>query len=379
LIVVLQSNMYRAMPGRHTDAPSRCFRSFALLLLLVQHLRCVSAWGPDGHARIARIAMGALQDKPLRQIRKLMRGDLIDFVVWEKNLTATYPETARLSWHRQQPAFMCDGTFDLKGCDGGPGGAEADSLFCAALYFFDHFSHDALLSEFPTHPKPIPPPKELKPLANIPVSDLTINYLLQGLVSLIGDLHQPLHWLVKNDYGAEVKIKFRGRDLTLLTLWEEYIPRHLAFPPRVSELQKAYEQQTQLWSLKHPAELFRYWSTETASNVCRHILEPLGTNTTVELTEDTYKKWVEYAEDVMMLGGLRIAFVINDILEHRRHKIAHQDGRGHHSRSHRKNAPTKNGLLTNVAIAFIVVPAVLMGLKWHEGAGRSLSFGHLKP
>lgn len=294
------------MPRPFADSPSCWFGSFACLLL-VQHLRGVSAWGQDGHARLARIAIGALQDKPLRQIRKLMRGDLLDFVIWEKNLTAIYPVTARLSWHRQQPDWMCGGSLpQISGCKG-QGGAEEDSLFCSALYVFDHFAHDALLKEFPTPSDPIDPPRELKPLASVSATDLTPSYLMQGLVSLIGDLHQPLHWLPKNSYGADIRIKFRGReDYTLLTLWEEYIPRHLPFPPKVTELQKAYEQQAQAWSSKSPAELFREWSTETAGQVCQEIYAPLGTNSTVELTEEIYKKWVEYAEKVMMLGGLRI-------------------------------------------------------------------------
>merc|ERR1712194_102150 len=39
------------------------------------------------------------------------------------------------------------------------------------------------------------------------------------------------------------------------------------------------------------------------------------------------KKWTKIVEDLMALSGERLAFVLNDIIEHKRHKEAQREGR----------------------------------------------------
>merc|ERR1711976_302620 len=52
------------------------------------------------------------------------------------------------------------------------------------------------------------------------------------------------------------------------------------------------------------------------------------------LPEELYQKWLQLAKDLATLAGERLAFVMNEILEHKRHKDAHKDGRGLPSRKH---------------------------------------------
>merc|ERR1719210_2851002 len=114
-------------------------------------------------------------------------------------MTKSYPETDTLHWHHQDPEWTCGGRGglgDKEGhvrCDGH--GAENGSLFCALAFFFEHFAHDALLKEFPKPKEPIGTPASLQALEKVPTSDQTPSNFLRWLVILVGDLHQPLHWL----------------------------------------------------------------------------------------------------------------------------------------------------------------------------------------
>merc|ERR1740130_683868 len=125
-------------------------------------------------------------------------------------MTLLHPETHQLHWHRQEPEWTCgskgglgDGTGHVR-CDGH--GAEKGSLFCALAYFFDHFAADTLLKEFPPPKEPIDSPATLPMLQKIPSKDQNPAFHLKWLTILVGDLHQPLHWLHEHSYGKDIVI-----------------------------------------------------------------------------------------------------------------------------------------------------------------------------
>merc|ERR1719253_772058 len=53
------------------------------------------------------------------------------------------------------------------------------------------------------------------------------------------------------------------------------------------------------------------------------------------LSDELFTKWATLAEEMMQLAGERLGFVLNEILEHKRHKEAHKEGR---SLPHRRAA-----------------------------------------
>jgi hypothetical protein len=278
----------------------------------------------------------------------MMHSDVIDVANWEEKMTKEHPETDSLHWHRQDPEWACDrtgGLGDKSGhvrCDSH--GAENGSLFCALAYFFEHFAHDLLLKEFPKPQEPIGTPSSLQALRKVPASELKSSSYLRWLAILVGDLHQPLHWLHEHSYGREVLIHFRDEERTLLSFWEEYIPAHLHKMEKgmhPDETDKEYGRGASKWQHKVPTELFRDWAKESAAMVCTDVYGPMTVNhadgsrdgtrvveSPFTLTEELFQKWVKLAEDLMALGGERLAFVLNDIVEHKRHKEAHKDGRG---------------------------------------------------
>merc|ERR1711879_199225 len=160
----------------------------------------------------------------------MLKGDITEFAGWEQSMTAKFPETDVLHWHRQEPEWRCskpgevntDGRLSHFGdkarhiqCNGY--GAERSSLFCALAYFFEQFAHDALLKEYPKPKEPTNTPDRLTALSKVPKSELHPSTYLRWLATLIGDLHQPLHWLGDHRYGKDLTVVYNGRQQSLLS------------------------------------------------------------------------------------------------------------------------------------------------------------------
>lgn len=417
-------------------------RAFLIPAVVVLQCYFAGAWSPVGHDRIARIAEHLLVGKHKDQIRTMMHSGLPDAAEFEATMTKQYPETSPLHWHRQDPEWTCDAKGGLgdKGhvrCDGH--GATNGSLFCALAYFFEHFAHDALLKEFPAPKEPIGTPENLPSLKNIPAKEQTPAHYLKWLVMLVGDLHQPLHWLHEHGYGRDITIRYHGQpERTLLEFWEEYLPSHLLHKLEKGTapfmIDKDYDQHAKSWGGKVPTELFREWAKEVAERVCSDVYAPMTVNhadgTRVDspftLTDELFGKWVSLAEELLQLSGERLGFILNEIIEHKRHKDAHKDGRGLPSRkvavSVEKKAsvqPTKkvaSGDLAggsgrsvpgspdfdfgewykqikieerrrsrsagayNFFVAIVLVPLLLLAFRWHEqvGGGNLIRLAKIK-
>jgi len=303
-------------------------------------------------------------------------------------------------------------------------GATHGSLFCALTFFFEQFAHDALLKEFPEPKEPIGTPKELPILKNIPSKELQPSDYLRWLTILIGDLHQPMHWLHNWDFGKELIVRFRNQSYSLFYFWEIELPKLMpdsqdALHPDKTD--KEYAERIPGWEHKMPTELFREWGKETAEKVCSQIYAPMTVNhasgTVVEnpftLTEELFREWLTTAEAQLQIAGERLAFVLNEIIEHKRHKEAHLNGRGLPTRKvvvgtekvapHKWNPKAKHkgmdmhgiyrqiklqerrrsmsNLAWNASIAAVVVPLLLIALRWHESVGGGNFFRikeHLK-
>merc|ERR1712217_382720 len=101
------------------------------------------------------------------------------------------------------------------------------------------------------------------------------------------------------------------------------------------ETDKEYGVITKAYGHKVPTELFRDWAKESAELLCTQVYAPMTVNhadgTRIDspftLTEELFEKWTKLAKAQLALGGERLAFVLNDLIEHKRHKDAHKDGR----------------------------------------------------
>eukprot|EP00931_Biecheleriopsis_adriatica_P102263 TRINITY_DN77255_c0_g1_i1.p1 TRINITY_DN77255_c0_g1~~TRINITY_DN77255_c0_g1_i1.p1 ORF type:complete len:434 (+),score=91.63 TRINITY_DN77255_c0_g1_i1:74-1375(+) len=410
-------------------------------LCLLQQRFDVSAWGEAGHERLNRIAQSLLHGKHADQIRTMMHADVIDVADWETKLKARYPETDVLHWHHQSPEWNCgqvgaEKTEHIR-CDGH--GAESGSLFCALAFFFEHFADSMVLKEYPEPKVPIDTPKQIAALQKVNMDDLydgkkrkntEAAHYLRWLTTLVGDLHQPLHWLAENKFGSDVRVVYKGDEYTLLQFWEDFMPKNLPDIPPMSELDLEYKAQYHSWGHRLPPELFREWAGEMSAKVCQEVYAPMFTNhadgsRTIEspfdITQETFLKWQALANQLIQEGGERLALVFLDIIEHKRHKAAAKDGRGllpplltpsepaqrvdktilsagAHRSEYTIPAPVKEkghsnpksqlkllvglhrarrrrawtNLCTNAAIAAVVVPLLVAGLHTHSRMGHKM-------
>lgn len=323
-------------------------RSHIWLALCLSFLGDVRAWGPGGHERLNDVAQRLLHGKHRDQIRTMMHSDVVNIANWESVMNQKFPETSVLHWHHQKPEWTC-GQRDAQKtdhirCDGH--GAENGSLFCGLAFFFEHFADAMLLKEYPAPKTPIDTPKTISVFAKVNVEDLQDGthrsnqkaaFYLRWLSTLLGDLHQPLHWLAEKKFGEEVKLVFRNQEFNLLQFWEEYLPKQLPELPKISTLDLEYRAQYHEWGNRLPPELFRQWGGEMSDKVCNEIYGPMYVNhadgsrsieSPFQLSEELFSKWLKLAELVIQEGGERLALVFLDIIEHRRHKAAKDEGRG---------------------------------------------------
>eukprot|EP00929_Paragymnodinium_shiwhaense_P067973 TRINITY_DN34166_c0_g1_i1.p1 TRINITY_DN34166_c0_g1~~TRINITY_DN34166_c0_g1_i1.p1 ORF type:complete len:426 (+),score=67.32 TRINITY_DN34166_c0_g1_i1:107-1384(+) len=398
-------------------------------LIFLLQCQCALAWGPLGHERIFRVAEALLFGKHKDQLRTMMHTDLVDMSAWEEHMTQTQPATATLHWHRQEPEWTCGGEGGLGDktghvkCDAH--GTQNGSLFCALAYFFDHFAHDALLQEYPEPKEPIGTPKQLEELKKIPAKFQGQDFYLRWLAILVGDLHQPLHWLSEHAYGKSITVRYNDADHDLLTFWEEFIPKAVAekkIGMHPDKTDKDYADHAKEWSEKRPTELFRDWARVVAEKLCTEVYAPMTVNhkdgrridSPFVLSQELFQKWVDLAEDLMNVGGERLAFVLNEIIEHKRHKDASKNGRGLPSRRSAVGTeqappwvvnPSSGGANTegleafykqlkiqerslaranamyNLMIAVVVVPGLVSLFSWHARVGVNFKMNlatHLK-
>merc|ERR1712217_578328 len=193
--------------------------------------------------------------------------------------------------------------------------------------------------------------------------------------------------------GKKIQISYEGDTHTLLSFWEDIIPKRLRqrYPSIDASLQH-YSQRSPQWSLKTPPELFRDWARESAEVVCHQVYAALevkledGTqgideNNPFVLNEELLQRWLQLAEDLSNLAGQRTAFILRDILEHGTHRAAAREGRGRHRSRHRIRHGWAWSLAANAVIAMVLVPFILTCFRWH--ARGSISFftiatGHAK-
>lgn len=362
-------------------------RTWAAAAAAAHFFKGSRAWSVAGHERINRIAQGLLTGKRRDQIRTLEHGDLIEMSVWEQNMTRDFPETSVLHWHHQSPAWTCAPTPGLGEAGGHmrcDGAAAQGSLFCALAYFFDHFAHDKLLKAFPEPKEPIDTPKELPALKKIPKRLLYPASHLRWIGGLIGDLHQPLHLLRQHDYGREAKLVHEGKTYTLLEFWEEYLPTQLGDLPSWASLKVTSAAHYDAWRHKLPTELFRDWAQEIAERLCTEVYAKMEENHAdgsrglapeFQLPAELYTSWVRLAQELTELAGVRLAFVLEDILEHRRHKHAHQLGRG---LFHKEHGAWRRNFAINAGIAAILVPCLLVFFRAHAN-GNAMVYLRKKP
>mmetsp|Transcript_47692 Transcript_47692/g.153466 ORF Transcript_47692/g.153466 Transcript_47692/m.153466 type:complete len:231 (-) Transcript_47692:115-807(-) len=187
--------------------------------------------------------------------------------------------------------------------------------------------------------QPLNAPVELQSLADVPESLLDSPRILRWLIILLGDLHQPLHWLRGDfDYGRAIEVAWEGKRSTLLDFWEDVLPRRAAAAlPLAETFAREFQEKAMTWGYYTPPELFRMWAQESAGLACSEVYGPLrlddvggarNASGPIELTPELVDRWSALCQTTAVRAAEHLAFLLEDVLEHRHGRANARGGRG---------------------------------------------------
>jgi hypothetical protein len=173
--------------------------ALALIVTLVA-VTPASAWGPDGHLAVARIAQARLTPAAQAAILSLLgRQAIVDVAVWADEVrNTTHPQT--YNWHFTDVPLDASAFNRARDCK--PNTAKGDCSVAAL---------ERLTAVLRDTTKPPAARKEA----------------LMFIVHIVGDLHQPLHSAERNHDrgGNDVMVAEIGRATNLHAAWDSGIIR----------------------------------------------------------------------------------------------------------------------------------------------------------
>eukprot|EP00933_Yihiella_yeosuensis_P039196 TRINITY_DN3314_c0_g1_i1.p1 TRINITY_DN3314_c0_g1~~TRINITY_DN3314_c0_g1_i1.p1 ORF type:complete len:394 (+),score=61.25 TRINITY_DN3314_c0_g1_i1:295-1476(+) len=349
----------------------------------------VRAWSRHGHQRIVEVIEKVIDGRSMREALRLSGAKhFSEFSDLEEAMQFKSPVISVLHWHTQQPALSCEGLrtdgFQVR-CDSSQ---NSGSLFCALTYLIDSLGHHELLKEYEKPTVTADALEKLPALTGYAHEHSQEATYLRLLIALLGDLHQPLHWFEWQDYGREIQLEHKGNEYSLLQFWEEVLPSKTEplSEAKIYELQSDYADFKAEWEKgrKHPIELIQNWASEVSLEICENVIQPMEESVDnnkrkgidgveYRLDQQTYQKWVAMTERYLHEGGQRIAWILTDLLHHRRHEKGLKEGRSFWNQWKHHHVVAKHSpkpFRTNLTVAIFLVPSLLVFFQWHRNGGR---------
>lgn len=135
---------------------------------------------------------------------------------------------------------------------------------------------------------------------------------LKIVVHLIGDLHQPMHMGRATDRGGNnVKVKYFGRDANLHGIWDSNLVES-AHKWGYTEWQQQIDRVPEEDEVVIIGGNLDDWGQKTV-NTCRDIYTDIPAN--ASYSYDEVAKWSPVIEAQLLIGGLRLAHVLNSIYD----------------------------------------------------------------
>jgi nuclease S1 len=173
-------------------------RPAAALLLMLLAAPDVSAWGPDGHKAVARLAEARLTDKAAAAVHALLGSEsLADVASWADEVrNTTHPAT--YNWHFTDVPVPARRFNRARDCKPNP---EKGDCSVAALERLSTILRD------PSRP------------------EIERREALKFIVHIVGDIHQPLHSAERDhDQGGNlVTVTLAGQMTNLHAAWDRGI------------------------------------------------------------------------------------------------------------------------------------------------------------
>lgn len=351
-----------------------CLALSVLIILLVTVLpsHTCYGWNIDGHMAIGQTAMSAMRGNAVSQVKRLTRGkDVVDVAGWADKVRAKYPTTEPLHFQMQSASDStpCT-TITLDNCK------EGLCLVNALTHFYGRVTSQNL--------------KEM----NYPEGIITLTDAdaLKYLINLIGDLHQPMHLANLDDNAGRSTWVKHSTDMhtvanvTLYSLWEnDMIQKYRTMNAKfwdggwthVNSIGKSFFQQEKTkWDAlaqdqKHRA--FLAWAGDSRRIFCESIqnvpLRNVALTNSTEIYPALEHVWMEEIKRKILQAGVRVAIVLNSILEQREASKLRQ-GSGidlNENKKGEKLPPWIRNLGTNVLVFLIVMVLFMYITKFYAG------------
>jgi S1/P1 Nuclease len=253
-----------------------------------------AAWGPKGHQIIARVAADRLSSKARDSVLKLLQGESLEAVsTWAEQITQQRPDTR--NWDHVDIPVRYNDYQRARDCGKGVCIIEAIE-------------------------------QQRRVLENPKYSDSERAEALKWLVHLIGDLHQPFH-VATNDNPPDaaanrVRVTFlNGRPTNLHAVWDNDIINTALREAR----QGVAEYASQLGrkaggkgGYVSPRGTVTQWAVESHALAEKaYILSGkdwmLNNGKVYNLDDAYYKKSKDVVDNQLLLAGVRLAGVLNEI------------------------------------------------------------------
>lgn len=133
---------------------------------------------------------------------------------------------------------------------------------------------------------------------------------LKMVVHLMGDLHQPMHMGRSTDRGGNsVKVKYFGRDANLHGIWDTNLVES-AHKWGYTEWQQQIDRVPEVDEVVILSGNLDDWGQKTVQT-CKEIYSRIPAN----FSYDQVAEWSPVVEAQLLIGGLRLAHVLNSIYD----------------------------------------------------------------
>lgn len=254
-------------------------RFLLLSLALFAALPDVLAWGQKGHDVTCTVAYRHLGRKAKKEINRLLEGkSIVYWCNWLDNASHTPEYAYSKTWHYRN----VDAGVAYEDAVAEPKGDVVTAIR-----------------------------RQIQLLSDKSTSVAERRLALKMLVHLVGDLHQPMHMGHKTDLGGNLwPVVYFGQETNLHSVWDS------------SVLESGHR-----WSNTEWADEIDRLDKAAIREVCRGSIDDWARET-LKLTADVYAgtpqnallsydyvaEWTPYVERQLLFGGLRLAYLLNQIL-----------------------------------------------------------------
>jgi len=319
------------------------------------------------HQKIGRMAKQIIKDDPdsfkkslERRIRHMLGNEDLDGATAYGHLhyNVRIPSTVELHLQPMRPDGSCTlGTArklpknqmdEYRPCNNGD---DNHCLLAAMHFFFYRFAHHELL-DYQSHIF-TPPKNKIPELKKITHLDMEDSSVLKWLLTLVADLHQPLHFgNIGDREGKDIKVDHEGRVVNLWEFWEKDLP-------------DSFQDSQNLEKVEHvptsPDTFFSEWASESQQLACDiyaslEITPQSPKGKTYTITPELHEKWRKIMVTQLQRAAERTAMLLVNILEHKKMHEREKEGRPIfvHQDRHRSN------LFTNLMIAAAFLPCFFL-------------------